>query len=204
MFIQNMNAYRFELIVWHRFDIEFNIQLIFFKSSKSHANCDFFAFSLIIELIIEKSSNWLHRIIFIRFRFRFLTSSRVLWHFQFQLWFVQSFNYESSKSYKKIAWRTAWKIAWRIAWKIAWRKIFTTCMHILLKNWIYDKKYMKWAHETYKFVCKECIFEIFVVETSIWKKKIVSRFQHICQHTSFYRFRRLEWFENRYYTFYII
>ena len=141
------------------FSISRNAHFLQYWLSKSRANCDFSAFSLIIELIIEKSSNWLHQVIFIRFRF---FSSCLIRHFRLQLWFDQSFNYESSKSSKKTV------------WKIVWRRIFTNCMLVSLRilwNWIYDKRYMLKAHETYKFVCKECIFEILVVETSIWKKK---------------------------------
>ena len=158
-----------------------------------------FTFSLIIELNIKKSSNWLHRIILIRFRFS--TSSRVLWHLQLQLWFVQSFNYESSKSYRKLAWKTAWKIFEKLLEKLLDERFsrFACIFHWRIEFMTKDtwNEHMKhtnsYAKNAYlKYSSSKLRFE---------KKKLCHDFN---TSVNTHRFRWLERFEDRYHTFYII
>ena len=83
----------------------------------------------------------------------------------------------SHKTFEKKIWKTVWKIVWNTTWKTVWKiKIFMNCMHVSLKNWIYDKRYMFWAHATIKYARKKRIFEIIVVEIRFEKKEIMSRF----------------------------
>ena len=44
-------------------------------------------------------------------------------------------------------------------------------MFVSFWNWIYDKKYMFWAHATIKYARKKRIFEIIVIEVSFEKKR---------------------------------
>ena len=84
----------------------------------------------------------------LHFRINFSIKTFSIWHFQLEHWFIQSFTHESIWS---IAWKIVWKIVWKTAWKIVWRKIFTICMHVSLKNWIYDKRYLIKTRTTIRF-----------------------------------------------------
>ena len=124
----------------------------------------------------------LHQILFISLHRTYIklfstwsSSSHMRIDFVNQRDFIERLTWNSRKRIWRIAWRIVWKIAWRTAWRTEW-KIFTNCMHVSLKNWIYDKRYMFWAHATVKYAREKRIFEIVVVETRSEEKKVMSRF----------------------------
>ena len=148
-----------------RFDISFF--LLQHWSSKSHANCDFSVFSLTESIITSNTSKNISNSI-----------------------------YSSSSSFSSTATSASTIICSNIYARVieaSHKRLFEELLEELLekekfsrfsrlaclfseKNWFYDKRYMLKAHATVKYTRKKCLLKIIVAETSIWKKKIVSRF----------------------------
>ena len=98
----------------------------------------------------------LHQILFINFHRTYIklfsiwfSFSHMRIDFENQRNFIEKLIWNFRKEIWKSIWKTAWKIVWKTVWKIEW-KIFTNCMHVSLKNLIYDKKYMLKTHATIK------------------------------------------------------
>ena len=171
------------------------------SSSKSHANCDLSAFSLTTSKstsnLICLSSPHIHQIVFnLIFVFSYCVSASKI-----NEALLKNSHETLEKKFEKVLEELLEKLFEKLLEKL--NEKFTNCMHVSLKNWIYDKKYMLKTHATIKYAFKKCLYEIIVVEARFEERKIMLRFLfvNIWYHITWYRLKRLVNSSNLYHSF---